>query len=234
MGPMATMRSMAPMGPMTQMAPMHGQPMRMMTIMAPVMRMPPHMHMAHCQPPPMLAPMPQVTQPSTSAVAEQPQANSEPASQPRKVRHNLTERRRVQKLKYAFVELDGALRARPDLVSIATASSADPSFRKRGRDDLNGDRLPVGRRMPVGPSQTPSHLQILQDSAETVDSLFKLIDMLSGEIDRISKVPDTGAKLIKKTQGIAEDAPLVKQQMATAETGSNDDDDGTEDGGDDE
>jgi len=224
---------MAPMAPMAQMAPMH-----MMTVMTPVMHMPTSMQMT-CGQPQMLAPMPQVSQPA-HAVGEQPAANRGPASQPRKVRHNATERRRVQKLKYAYVELDGALRSRPDLVSIATASSADPTFRKRGREgeDESGDGLVNGaRRMPVGPSQMPSHLQILQDSAETVRGLFELVDVLAKEIDRISQVPEMGLKLIKKTQGLAESKAIMEQARSApdaAEADGNDDGDGTEAGGDDE
>ena len=222
---------MGPVAPMAPMAPMH-----MMTVMAPVMHMPTSMQMP-CGQAQMLAPIPQISQPSAHAVVEQPATNGFTASQPRKVRHNATERRRVQKLKYAYVELDGVLRSRPDLVSIATATSADPSFRKRGREDENGadGLVSSGRRMPVGPAQMPSHLQILQDSAETVRGLFALVDVLSGELDKISQTPEMGSKLIKQTQGLMHSAPIAKATSARMDgSDGNDDDEGTEAGVDDE
>ena len=221
---------MGPVAPMAPMAPMH-----MMTVMAPVMHMPTSMQMS-CGQAQILAPIPQVSQPSAHAVVEQPATNGSRSSQPKKVRHNATERRRVQNLKYAYGELDGVLRLRPDLVSITTATSADPSFRKRGRDDENGadELVSSGRRMPVGPSQTPSHLQILQDSAETVRGLFALVDVLSGELDKISQTPEMGSKLIKQTQGLMQSAPIAKATSASMDGSDGNDDEGAEAGSDDE
>jgi len=79
-----------------------------------------------------------------------------------KARHNATERRRVQKLKDAYMELDAVLRSRPDLIHVPAYEIAG---RKRGRDDEGG---PGGKG--------PSHLQVLSSSAQAVQNLFALVD----------------------------------------------------------
>lgn len=77
-------------------------------------------------------------------------------------RHNATERRRVQKLKAAFTELDEAIRSRPELgLGLELAPTLVAAGGKRAR------------------ASEPSHLMTLQDSAACMRKLFELVDDLT-------------------------------------------------------
>lgn len=98
-------------------------------------------------------------------------------------KHNDSERRRVQKLKNAYVELSGVIRSRPDLVGViaqeAQATEASPT-RKRRRGDRNGAEGAHGAARSV-----PSHLSVLEDSASAMKTLFGLVDELKKENERL-------------------------------------------------
>jgi len=101
---------------------------------------------------------PQTTKPETTTTNVSAQA-----------RHNATERRRVQKLKSAYIDLKAVLRCRPDLLD---APNDEPELgRKRSRTSTDGD----GGWAPA----EPSHLAILQEAAEGVRRLYSLVDQLA-------------------------------------------------------
>ena len=122
---------------------------------------------------------------SSRSSSTEPAHEAEPAVGPgktgvpdSKARHNATERRRVQKLKDAFTELHTAIRERPDLVDVPPHADSSTGNRKRSRDDDGGGR------------NGPSHLQTLQDSADTVRQLYAIIDRLRNANGSAQTMPE--------------------------------------------
>ena len=118
------------------------------------------------------------TSPTTTELEAAPECSSKAegknaVSRSPQARHNATERRRVQKLKTAFTELDEQIRSRPDL-------------------GLGFERAPVvpGAKRP---RNEPSHLSTLQDSAECICKLFELVDDLARRNAELSAAAATTA-----------------------------------------
>lgn len=146
------------------------------------------------------------------APASQTTSAPKASTHQKNVQHNMAERRRVRKLTRAYFNLHGLLQKRPELVVDARAD-APPSLRHSGpggpviiEDDggsATASSTGTGDYTVIDPSSMPPYHQILYRSTATIDSLFSIVDLLSGEIDRITQVPRAGAHLVDQALGRA-------------------------------
>ena len=85
-------------------------------------------------------------------------------------RHNATERKRVAKLKEAYMALDQTVRSRPEITAAMLLARGEGACAAAGRKR--------GRQEEGAAGTTASHLDILKDATSAVRGLYALIDDL--------------------------------------------------------